>query len=326
MAQPKFATGLWVLGATSDRFTWGGGYSDHVPLFEQIKIAASIRGIKGVEVHQSDFNHNSPKEFVKRMNDLGLLTSNMNTNVWSERRFKHGAFTHRDKKVRQQALDEARRATDLARQVGSPSIGLWLGSDGFDYPFQTDYLAHWDLLVQGIAEIAEYAAPDTKVGVEYKLREPRNRMTIGDVGKALLICQEIGADNLGVAIDFGHALMARESPAESVALAARKGKLFNVHFNDSLRDWDDDMIVGTVHYWETLEFLYWCKVTNYDGWFGLDMFPYRENARQAAQLAIDNLKEMWKVADRIPIASMRRAQATMDAIASQKVLRRAARR
>jgi len=319
---PKLSTGTWVLGATSDRFTWGGGYSDPVPLFKQLEIAATIPGIKGVEVHQSDFNENDPKEYLKRATDLGLQTSNVNTNVWSERRFKHGAFTNRNRRIRQQALAEAKRAVDYARQFNCPNAALWLGADGFDYPFQTDYLAHWDLLIDGIGRIAEYAAPDVRIGIEYKPREPRNRMTIGDVGKALLICEEIGAANLGVAIDFGHAMVAREAPGESVVLAARHGRLYNVHFNDCLRDWDDDMIPGTVHLWETLEFLYWCKKVGYQGWFGLDMFPYREDGAQAATMAVENIRALWKMADGLPEDALARAQASMDAIASQKIVRR----
>ena len=322
MRMPKLATGTWVLGATSDRYTWGGGYSDPVPLFKQLETAAGIPGIKGVEVHQSDFNTNDPDEYAKRTRDLGLQTSNMNTNVWSEKRFKHGAFTNRDRRIRKQALDEARRAVDLARKVGCPSAALWLGSDGFDYPFQTDYPAHWDLLVDAIAQTADYAAPDLRVGIEYKPREPRNRITISDVGKALLICEEIGASNLGVAIDFGHSLMAREAPGESVVLAARKNRLFNVHFNDCLRDWDDDMIPGTVHLAETVEFLFWCKKVGYDGWFGLDMFPYREVGAEAARMAAQNIRTMWKLADSLPQQALARAQATMDAIATQKIVRR----
>jgi xylose isomerase len=322
MAAPKFATGLWVVGGTADRFN-RLGYADFLSLRAKVAAAARVPGLQGVETHQSEFDDKvTAKDFVHWLKDGGLVCSCMNLDVWSTRQFKLGAFTNRDPNVRQQALDEAKRAVDLAREVGAPSVCLWNGADGWDYPFQADYLEQWNLEVDGIRKVAEYAAPDIKVALEYKLREPRNRMLVGDVGKALAIALEIGLPNLGVQIDFGHALMARESPGESVAILARHNKLFNVHFNESMRDWDDDMIPGTVHLWETLEFLYWCKVTDYEGWFGLDMFPYREDGVQAAAMAIRNLQAMWKLLDKIDMKALKKAQEQMDAVAVHEVVRR----
>jgi len=319
--EPKFAAGLWLFAGASDRFN-PSGYKPATSVREQIALAAKVPGLKAVEAHQSDFTQISPREFARLLADKGLVCSLMNTNVWGESKYMHGAFTHRNPGIRGQALGEAKKAVDISRRIKCPGIGLWLGADGFDYPFQLDYQAHWQLLLEGIREVAEYARPDIKVGIEYKLREPRNRMTIGDVGKALWIAMELGLDNVGVAVDFGHALMARESPAESVALLARKKKLFNVHFNDAFREWDDDLVPGVIHFWEALEFLYWCQRTKYNGWLGLDMFPYRENSVKAAEMAIRNLKGLWKLAEKIDVPALKRAQRTMDALASQEVVRK----
>jgi len=108
-------------------------------------------------------------------------------------------------------------------------------------------------------------------------------MSISNVGITLMVINEVGMDNVGGTIDFGHSLMSQESPAEAVCLLQRQGKLFNVHFNDAWGYWDDDMIAGTVNFWTTLEFLYYCKRLEYDGWFGLDMFPYREDGKQCGR-------------------------------------------
>ena len=319
--KPKFAAGLWVFGGASDRFN-PAGYKPSNSFREQIELAATVRNLKAIEAHQSDFTEMKPKEFTKLMGDKGLFCSLVNTNVWGDAKFMRGAFTHRNPKIRRQALDEGRKAVDIARQVKCPGIGLWLGADGFDYPFQLDYTAHWDLLLDGIREVAEYAMPNIKVGIEYKLREPRNRMTISDAGKALWIVTELGMPNIGVAVDFGHSLMARESPGESVALLASRKKLFNVHFNDAFREWDDDMIPGAVHFWETLEFLYWCQRTKYSGWLGLDMFPYREDAVKAADMALRNLQALWDLAEKIDVPALVKAQKTMDAIETQEIVRK----
>jgi xylose isomerase len=321
MAEPKFASGLWVLGQTADRFC-SGGYGPKVSLEEQIRRAAQVRGLQGIEVHQTDFDEMTYDRFKQLLKETKLVCTNVNTNVWSSAKWKHGAFTHRDPGLRKEAVAEGKRSVEAARAIGAPGAGLWLGADGYDYPFQVDYAKHWDYLIEGIGDVAQFAQPDIKIGVEYKLKEPRTHMSIGDVGKALWLCQEIGADNLGVVIDFGHALMSREMPGDSMALLARKRKLFNVHFNDAYREWDDDMVPGTVHFWETLEFLWYCRRTEYDGWFGLDMFPYREDGVKAADMALRNLRAMWKLLDRISPAELERAQQTMDALAAQEVVRK----
>ncbi|HID94100.1 MAG TPA: hypothetical protein EYP60_08400 [bacterium (Candidatus Stahlbacteria)] len=318
--EPKFSAGMWMFAGHMDRFCTKG-YTDPLSVGEIIKLAGKVDGLKGVECHQSDFDTISDEQFVELLKANGLQCSNVNVNVWGDRRWKLGAFASRNQSIREAAIAEGKRAVDLARKVGSPSIGLWLGSDGFDYPFQIDYRYQWNTLVSSIKEVAEYALPDVKVGIEYKLKEPRTHMTIGSVGKALSICLELDMDNVGVVIDFGHALMSRENPGESVAYLARHKKLFNVHFNDAYGEWDDDMIPGTIHFWETLEFLYYCKITGYDGWFGLDMYPFREDGVKSANMAIRNIKAIWELCDKIDDKKLAKAQETMDAIETQEVVR-----
>ena len=53
-------------------------------------------------------------------------------------------------------------------------------------------------------------------------------------------------------------------------------KLYHVHMNDNYRLWDDDMMLGSAHLSENLEFFSWLKRTEYDGWVSIDQFPYRE--------------------------------------------------
>jgi xylose isomerase len=319
MSQPKFAVGLWVLGQCGDRFC-RTGYGPVISVEEQIHIAGALDGVTGVECHGSDFDEITVDKYVGLVGEQKLVTTNVNTNVWGVAQYGLGGFTHGDPKVRQAAIDEGKRSCELARQINSPSVALWLGADGFDYPWQTDYVRHLDLLVDGIRAVAEEASPDLKVGVEYKLKEPRTHMTISTAGTALVIVQEVAMDNVGCTVDYGHALMAQEDPGLSVALLQRYGKLFNVHFNDAWGAWDDDMIVGSVNPNLTLEFLYYCRKTGYDGWYGLDMFPYREDGGAAAQLALDNLRALWAKLDEIDEPALAAAQATLSAVETQKVI------
>jgi len=144
-------------------------------------------------------------------------------------------------------------------------------------------------------------------------------MTIGAVGKSLYFARECG-NNVGVVIDFGHSLMAKEKQAESVVLLSMHNKLFNVYMNDAYGDWDDDMIAVSVHLQESLEFMYYIEVMKYDGWIGLDIFPFRMVGRTAVDLCIKNLRSIEKILDRLP-GIVKKAMGSLDAGNSQSVIR-----
>ncbi|GAH07951.1 unnamed protein product, partial [marine sediment metagenome] len=92
-----------------------------------------------------------------------------------------------------------------------------------------------------------------------------------------MLINKVKEENVGVLIDIGHSYMAYENPAESVILADMHDKLYYVELNDNYRSWDDDMMVGTIHFWETIEFLYWLDEIGYRDWYNFDIFPYRED-------------------------------------------------
>jgi xylose isomerase len=157
-----------------------------------------------------------------------------------------------------------------------------------------DYIKSWNLLIDGIKECANYRK-DVRLGLEYKIKEPRTHCIVATVGKTLLLLREINMDNVGLVLDVGHGFVAYENVAESIALTKMFGdKLFQLHLNDNYRLWDDDMMVSSVHVIEYLELLYWLKKTGYNGWYSLDIYPYRENGVEAANESIGWLKSMMK--------------------------------
>ncbi len=57
----------------------------------------------------------------------------------------------------------------------------------------------------------------------------------------LMVVNKVAKDNVGVLIDTGHAYMAGENIAESVAVCdLADNKLFYVHLNDNYKVWDDE--------------------------------------------------------------------------------------
>jgi xylose isomerase len=126
--------------------------------------------------------------------------------------------------------------------------------------------------------------------------------------------------NVGGYLDFGHALMAREIPAEAAALLTHHKRLVGVHVNDSYGLGDDDMMVGGVHFWAMLEFLLVLDEVGYDGWLTLDLVPKHESAVDACAQSILNLKRYLTLISRLDREALCNAQAELDAIAAQRIV------
>ena len=277
----KYSIILGNLGNTCDRFC-AGGYKDNPDTWTMLKQAASIEDVSGIElVGTWDVRRDNVDEMASRLSDAGLACVSIVPDHFSQAVWGKGAFTSRDAGVRRQAIDCTLDACELAARLGCDLINIWNGQDGYDYPLQADYMRERDFLASGVSECAE-KCPNIRFALEYKVKEPRTHSYLARMGDALLVCGDTGRDNVGVTIDFGHSLMAYENVAEAAVLAKRAGdKLFHVHLNDNYRAWDDDMIVGSIHTVEYIEFFYWLDRAGYAGWLSMDQYPYREDARAA---------------------------------------------
>ena len=172
---------------------------------------------------------------------------------------------------------------DLSGELGSDIFTIWPGQDGYDYIFQADYIKSRQYFIDSLAELCEYKS-DMTIALEYKMKEPRTHSYLNTVGTTLLMAQATGHQNCKLIIDYGHALLGYENPAESVAILHQFGsRLAHIHINDNYRYWDDDMIVGSVRTHEFLEFFYWLRKVKYSGWMTIDQFPYREDGKEAVE-------------------------------------------
>jgi len=320
--QLKFSLCLSVFSGGGDRYC-REGYRDEPRLQEKISAASKLKGVKAVEVEQTDITAEVPAKEVKRLlKDYNLACSGVIANLARDRRFALGAFGSQHPKTRNAAIDEGRKAVDYARILGTTEITLQLYTDGFDYPFQVDYGVQWNTVISSIKTIAKYVSPDINVAVAYKPRDPRQSLTVGSVGKSLSLCQEIAMKNVGVAMNFSHAMMGSENPGESIAFLSRANKLFKIHFSDGYGLSDDGLVPGTLHIWELMEALHYLKTFKHKGYVVLDMVSDRIEPSHACQIAIGNLSILAKKLERMDPAEIRRAQKTLDAVESQKIIRR----
>jgi xylose isomerase len=162
-----------------------------------------------------------------------------------------------------------------------------------------------------------------KFAIEYKPREPRVSMFFSSAAKTLLAIADMDVPNVGILLDFGHSLYGGESPAEAARLIHSRGLLYGIDVNDNFRSWDDDLVVGSVHLVETLEFFYTLRECGWDGVWQLDQFPFREDSVEAARAGIETMRSIHRALDRLDVAALRRAQDRQDALAASRIARQA---
>ena len=321
MRKLKISVGIWYLGATADRFV-RQGYRPDKTIEERFRLAATVEGVGGLEMHYpTEVTDDTYKPLKKLADELGLRIVQFCPHLWVDPRWKFGQFSNPDPKLRRQALDLARRTIDLARYMEAEVVVYWPAQDGYDYPFQVDYRQRFDDLVAGLAAMADHN-PEQKIVLEYKAFEPRSRILLGTIGQCMSVINEINRPNLGINIDMGHALMMKENLAESISFACRSGRLFLTHWNDNSKLFVDDVMVGTVNLWDMVEALYWLDEWGYDGWYGLDLFPYREAPEKAIAESIRNLYFGFELLDRVPREELRACFQSSDAIRVAQLQRR----
>jgi xylose isomerase len=264
----KLAVISAFLGGVKNRYIQ---YHPDRPIGKIIESAGRIDGIDGLELcFPSDFENVG--DLKKALGDSGLGVSAINVRSRRQGRWLRGSFSSAVAAERREVVDEFKMAMDLAREVGTNRITTCPLNDGHDYVFEMNYFDAYRYAEESFAAICTHNR-EVKICIEYKKNDPRTRCLLGSAGETVSFCQSIGAPNLGLTLDFGHALLSSERPAQSLALAHRAGRLFYVHLNDNDRTWDWDMLPGAFHLLELVEFHHYLKLAGYeDDWFAYDVF------------------------------------------------------
>ena len=320
IANHPFGACLPVFGNCADRFVLSGYGGGGKNMEEMLDLAAQVERLDGLELvgnwHVNDENVHSVAGTLK---DRGFRVCMLAPDLWTQAKWGKGSLAAPDAPTRQAAVDEIKKALDWAAEIGCPYIDVWPGEDGFDYCFQADYQEAWKWLHDGLAVCADHN-PAVKILVEYKPREPRTHCFDSTAAKTLLLLQDL--KRVGVLLDVGHALAAGENPAEAAALLSQYGKLDYIHLNDNYRHWDDDMIVGSVHFVEYVELLFWLREIGYKGWYSMDQYPYREEAQGALRESVEFLKAIDRLLDSTSIEEIRELVRTGDAVKSTRWVRK----
>jgi len=126
--------------------------------------------------------------------------------------------------------------------------------------------------------------------------------------------------------DRSFAEPARSHDAEYAELLASEGKLGHQHGNDGWGTFDDDNVVGTNFFMQTLELAQTLQDVGYGSngeLLGFDLYPYTEDQIAAVRRAILQWEFVWDLARKIDRTELRKAKNRADALAGQKAVYRA---
>ena len=321
MKKQEFGAGIWHFATYLDRYATDG-YGEPRSVIEAIELAGKVTDLSYVDINYPYFGGEFSNEQIKKALDkAGLKVIGITPEIYT-REFSKGAFTNPDPGVRKRAHELITEACEAVRFFDASYVKLWPGQDGWDYPFQVDHKSIWKNSMDGVGSLATENS-DLKFVIEYKPREPRVKMIYDSMTRTLLGIEQIGLPNIGVLLDFGHAIYGGESAADSAQLAIDHGRLFGMDVNDNYRSWDDDLLAGSLHPMELFEFFYVLRKNNWQGVWQLDQFPFREDSVEMANMAIDFLKSVDKALDDLDYDALSKAQANHDAMGALKIAQKA---
>jgi xylose isomerase len=307
-----------------------GGYQPqwaHETTAEKVERAVNGLGdlIDGYEFHYPNELSAANLDDVRAAlggHDIYALASGLHL----DSRFGKGGLSSPDDATRNDAIARTCDAVDFAGELGAHFI-IWPGIEGYNYPFQTPYQESWARFIDGIGQAATRAKErGVTIFLEHKNSEPAMKILMRNVGMTLHVIHTLrrqGLDNIQVNMDWQHLIMNGENLAEYAALLAADGLLGHQHANSGWGTFDDDNMVGTTAFMETVELAIELRRAGYGDngeRLGFDLYPYTEDAVAAVKRSVLQWRFIDSVAAKIDGAALREAQQNKDAVAAYELV------
>jgi len=264
----KTSAPVWAFFERQTRFFRLG---KRIPLEDVMKGLKQL-GFDGIELGIFDPAKDCTSEEIRRVSDLlevhKLEVPSLYIDIAGH--WPLAAFTHPDAKVRRDVTRLFKTSLEAAKAIGTKMVGISPDCDGFPHPLGVTFKNAWNWFREGLSDCVDAAADSgLKLAFEYKPKETRNFSLIANSDTILRLIDQIDSSNLGVLLDTGHAMYAKEDLPTTVEKLDEA--LLHVHLCDNYGDWDDDLVPGTVH--DFTEFFEALKRIGYKGYVGLDIYP-----------------------------------------------------
>ena len=298
MSAFRISAGLWILDTFGERYV-PGGYHEPMDFERQLELMAGIPGLDGLGVlYPTAPFPDDPVKLVELLARHNLRLGDITVENYAHRKWRHGALATSERETWMENVRLCKAAVDFAAAIPGTTLTIWPAHDGFDYPFQAVYRDAWRNMTEALREICGHN-PKVTIAVEYKQKDPRQRQYVSNVGKTMMLINDVGAPNIAAALDTGHALMSQENLAESAEILQSHGRLGTIHLNDNYRDSDPDMIFGATAFWDNLELYYYLKKMDYRGWHEIDITSPRDDRAASARTVVKMARLYERLAEKL---------------------------
>ena len=249
----------------------------------------------------------------------GVRIGAINPNLFGDDSFRLGSLANPDAAIRRRALKHCIECVEIARQLGSTIISLWL-ADGTNYPGQDDLRGRHARLLAGLEELYAVLSPDQKLLVEYKFFEPAFYSTdLPDWGTAALVCRHLGPQ-AQVLVDTGHHPQGTNIE-QIVALLVAEGLFGGFHFNNR-KYADDDLIAGSIDPFELFRIMHEIALAEVEtsSAFMIDQSHNVEGKIDAMLQSVMNIQTAYAKALLIDDAVLTTAQTEGDVLGAHRAL------
>jgi xylose isomerase len=236
----RFSFGPWNIHEGADPF--GPTVRPTVAFAKKLGQYKAL-GFDGVQFHDDDAVPDidkksaeqvraEAKQMKKMLDDHGLVAEFSAPRLWEDIRGVDGGFTGNDAEARKWAVERTKRCIDVARELGTRFVVLWLAREGTYIREAKNAIDAHKHLLDALNTLLQYDK-EVEIAIEPKPNEPMDHAYIPTIGHALYIgSQTVDPKRMGGLIETAHAILAGLDPSDEMAFALQANKLWSVHLND----------------------------------------------------------------------------------------------
>lgn len=256
---------------------------------QSINMISSV-GYSGVEI-MCDAPHAYPpisdEKILSIKNSLknnNMEISNLNGfMLCAIKDFHHPSWIEKDSKFRQHRINHTVNCLELAKKLGAKTVSTEPGGPKTN----SSKNSQLKLFKEGIDTVISIAEEnDVKL-----LIEPEPGLLIERSSEFVDFISGFETKHLGLNFDIGHFYCVKEDPAELVI--SLKDYMSHIHLEDISSDRVHKHLIpgeGTIDFHSIFDAL---NEIRYDGFVTIELYPYQNNPKKAANAALEFLKSNY---------------------------------
>ncbi len=209
---------------------------------------------EGASLAETNKNLDAVVKVVKEeMQRTGIKLLWGTANLFSNRRYMHGAATSPNADAFAYASAQVKKALDVTKDLGGAGYTFWGGREGYQTLWNTDMKREFDHLAKFMHMAVDYAKEIGFKGQFYfepKPKEPTKHQYDFDCAACINFLRAYGlTDHVKMNIETNHATLAGHSVEHEMDYAGAQGFLGSVDANtgDLLLGWDTDQFPTDVY-------------------------------------------------------------------------------